>query len=261
MAASQTCRVPGAKCRVHSRVPSTAFRMLGLVPKAQCAWLLLVPRAMCRVRSMMPSALFVMALVFCGVPNAIAQAPEHPAPAPGPGHSAQGTSAEQHAESEDHGMFSGLLWPTVNFAILFGGLWWFLREPLANYLRDRHRSIRQDLVEAANVKAAAAAQLEELERKLQALPREIEALRTRGAEEIVAEERRIAAAAAAERERLLEQTRREIDVQLRLAKRELVEHAAGLSVQLAGDRLKQQITPDDQERLVDRYLEQVKGRP
>ena len=78
------------------------------------------------------------------------------------------------------------------------------------------------------MKAAAAAQLAEIERKLQALPGEIDALRTRGAEEIAAEEQRIAGQAAAERDRLLEQTRREIDLQLRLAKRELVEHAADL---------------------------------
>ena len=73
-------------------------------------------------------------------------------------------------------MFSGLLWPTVNFAILAGGLWWFLKDPVATYLRDRHTSIRKDLVEAASVKSTAAAQLDELDRKLKALPGEIDAL-------------------------------------------------------------------------------------
>jgi F-type H+-transporting ATPase subunit b len=157
-------------------------------------------------------------------------------------------------------MFSGLLWPTINFAILAGGLWWFLKDPASAYLRDRHTSIRQDLVEAAAMTTTAQAQLDELDRKLKALPGEIDALRTRGAEEIAAEEKRIAAQAASERDRLLEQARREIDVQLRLAKRDLVEHAATLSVQLAGDRLQQQMTSDDQQRLVDRYLTQVKPR-
>ena len=192
-------------------------------------------------------------LVLVGTATALAQAPEHQ-PAPGAEHA---PSAEEHAEGEDHGMLAGLLWPTVNFAILVGGLWWFLKEPVSNYLRDRHSAIRKDLVEAASVKAAAAAQLAEIDRKLQALPGEIDALRTRGAQEITAEEQRIALRAAAERERLLEQTRREIDVQLRLARRELVEHTAQLAVQLAGDRLQQQITPDDQNRLVDRYLDQM----
>ena len=169
-----------------------------------------------------------------------------------------GEHAVEGEHAEEHSVWAGLLWPTVNFAILVGGLWWFLRDPAAAYLRDRHMAIRRDLVEAANVKAAAAAQLEEIDRKLKALPGEIEALRTRGAEEIAAEEQRIAALAVAERDRLLEQTRREIALQLRLAKRELVEHAAELSVQLAGERIQKHITPADQTRLVDRYLEQVK---
>ncbi len=68
----------------------------------------------------------------------------------------------------------------------------------------------------------------------------------RGAEEISAEEQRIAAAAAADRERLLEQTRREIELQVRLAKKEILEHAADLSVQLATERIKKEVTPADQ---------------
>lgn len=164
---------------------------------------------------------------------------------------------EAHAEEEHHSALSGLLWPTVNFAILFGGLWWFFKQPFVMYLRDRHSAIRKDLVEAANVKAAAAAQLAEIDQKLAALPGEIEALRRRGSEEIAAEEQRIAAAAAAERDRLLEQTRREIALQLRLARRELVEHTADLAVHLAGDRLHRQISPDDHDHIVNRYLRQI----
>ncbi|SRR6266545_872076 len=190
-----------------------------------------------------------------------ALAQEHAQPKPADaGHVDAPATEYQRPEAEhagEHGMLSALLWPTVNFVILVGALWWFLKQPIAVYLTDRHQSIRKDLVEAANVRAAAAAQLAEIERKLQALPGELETLKRRGAEEIAAEEQRIAAVAAAERERMLEQTRREIDLQVRLAKRELVEHAANLSVQLARDRIEKTITPDDHERLVDRYLDQV----
>jgi F-type H+-transporting ATPase subunit b len=168
-------------------------------------------------------------------------------------------AAEEAHEGEEHGMLASLLWPTANFILLVGGLYWFLGPPIKSYLASRHESIRKDLVEAANVKAAAAAELAEIDRKLRALPGELEALKRRGAEEIAAEEQRISSMATAERDRLLEQTRREIELQLRLAKRELVEHAADLSVQLAGQRIEKSITPADQDRLVDRYLNQVKG--
>ena len=129
---------------------------------------------------------------------------------------------------------------------------------LKDYLANRSDSIRKDLVEAAELKTTATAQLAAIESKLQALPGEVNALRARGADEIKAEEQRIAAAAAAERERLLEQTRREIELQVRLAKQQILEHAADLSVQLATERIKKEVTPDDQARLVDRYLDQVK---
>jgi len=205
---------------------------------------------------------------FLLVGGTVASAQPHPSPSPEP--SAPGIAAQpaddhiedDHTAEGDHvSIWAGLLWPTANFAILVGGLWWFLNAPMSAYLRDRHGAIRRDLVEAANIKAAAAAQLAEVERKLQALPGEIDTLRQRGADEISAEEARIAALAAGERERLLEQTRREIDVQLRLAKRELVEHTADLAVQLAGDRIRRQITAADHDRLVDRYLDQVRERP
>lgn len=165
------------------------------------------------------------------------------------------------AEGEHASPFSGLLWPTANFIIMVGVLVYFLKTPFGAYLASRSGSIRKDLVDASAIKAAATAQLAALEQKLQALPGEIEALRARGADEIAAEEQRIAAAAAAERERLLEQTRHEIDLQLRLAKREILEHAAELSVQLATERLKTEITPADQAALVDRYINQVKAPP
>jgi F-type H+-transporting ATPase subunit b len=146
----------------------------------------------------------------------------------------------------------------LNFAILVGALTYFLRTPIATYLASRETQIRHDLVTAAEMRAAATAQLAEIEKKLQSLPAELEALRTQGAADLVAEQARIAQAAAAERERLIEQTRREIDMRLRVARRELTEHAAQLAIQVAEERIKRSITPDDQLRLVDRYAAQLR---
>ena len=145
----------------------------------------------------------------------------------------------------------------LNFAILVGALVYFLRTPIANYLASRSTQIRQDLVTASEMKATASAQLAEIDRKMQALPAELEALRRQGAEDVKAEQARITQAAADERTRLLEQTRREIDMRLRIARRELTEHAAQLAVQVAETRIRRTITPDDQIRLVDRYASQL----
>ncbi len=170
---------------------------------------------------------------------------------------------QEHAAEGGHdqsigGMVRGMAWPTANFIIFIGILYYFFNKPFTEYLSGRSATIRKDLVEAAELRNNANAQLAAIDQKLQALPGEVTALRARGADEIKAEEQRIATAAAADRERLLEQTRREIDLQVRLAKKEILEHAADLSVQLATERIRKEVTPDDQARLVDRYLDQVK---
>ena len=172
--------------------------------------------------------------------------------------------AQEHAAPE-HGapahsigdMAVALLWPLANFVIFCGVIYYFGNKVFTTYLADRSAAIRKDLVEAAALKSSANEQLAQIDQKLKALPGEIEALKKRGAEEIVAEEQRIAAAATADRDRLLEQTRREIELQVRLAKKEILEHAADLSVQLATERIKKEATPEDQARLVDQYLGQV----
>ena len=158
-------------------------------------------------------------------------------------------------------MILGMGWPVANFIIFVGVIYYFGNGPLKEYLATRSATIRKDLVEAAELKAAANAQLATIEQKLQALPGELTALRARGADDIVAEEKRIAAAAEADRERLLEQTRREIDLQVRLARKDILEHAANLSVQLATERIKKETTAADQDRLVDNYLLQVSQAP
>lgn len=172
---------------------------------------------------------------------------------------AQHAVAEGHTAERQH---EAGIWPLVakllNFAILAGVLVYFLRSPLGRYFGDRSDQIRSDLVRAAEMREQATSQLADIDRRLQALPQEITALRARGAEEVAAEEARIRDAAGAERHRLLEQTRREIDMQLRIARRELMREAAALAVGVAERRIARDITPEDQTRLVDRYLSQVR---
>jgi F-type H+-transporting ATPase subunit b len=200
-----------------------------------------------RVRATARLAVAVLFLASLSVSVAEAQPAEHPQPAEG-----------EHAAAEHEASITDLFWPVVNFAILCGVLYYLLRAPITGYLKDREATIRKDLVDAAAIKSAATAQLEEIDRKLKALPGEIDAARTRGQSEIAAEQQRISQQAAAERDRLLEQARRDLDVQVRLARRELTEHAADLALQLAADRITNETTPADHARLVDRYLDQVK---
>jgi F-type H+-transporting ATPase subunit b len=169
---------------------------------------------------------------------------------------ASGASGEgAHHEAEEHGgSVIDVVARLVNFGILAGTLVYFLRSPLRTYLVDRSTAIRTELITAVETKQAAAAQIAEIDRKMQALPGELDALRAQGTAEIAAEATRIQTAAAAERDRLLEQARREIDLQVKVAERDLLNRAADQAVGLAADRIKNTITDTDQQRLVDRYV-------
>jgi F-type H+-transporting ATPase subunit b len=178
-----------------------------------------------------------------------------------PGHAApvsEQAVSDGHTAEEEHGESVWAFWGRVfNFAALVGLLVYFLRSPFRSYLAERGTQIRTDLVTAAAMKEDASRQIAEIDAKLKQLPAELDNLRARGQREIAAEEARIRQAAAAERDRLLEQTRREIELQLRGVRRDLVTHAADLAVQVARERIRSHITTDDQRRLLDRYLEQV----
>jgi len=216
--------------------------------------------------------LLLLMILLVWAPPAFAQEPERPPTTAGEARPAETQAtpetraagepqeAVEHEEAADHE--EGLL-PVVarfvNFAILIGTLVYLLRSPLATYMNDRGTQIRSDLVNAAEMKRTAAAQLEEIDRRMKALPGELEALRVQGAQEIAAEAARIRTAAAAERDRLLEQARRDIDQHVKIAERELVSHAADLAVGVAAERIRKSITDDDQKRLADRYVQQLKG--
>jgi F-type H+-transporting ATPase subunit b len=182
-------------------------------------------------------------------PRLLAQAPE-----------AHAQDAEQAHESEGGGWLP-VVAKAFNFAVLAGVLVYFLKSPLLAYMDGRIKKVREDLVTAAETRETATRQLVEIDEKLKALPGEIERLKARGAEDLAAERARIEAAAEAERQRLLDHPRREIDMRVQVVRRELVEHAADLAVQVASARIKQTITPDDQARLVDRYASQLAGGP
>lgn len=163
--------------------------------------------------------------------------------------------AEEKAEANDS------WWPVIakffNFVVLIGILVYYLRSPIVGYLQGRRDTIRKDLVDAATLRTTAEKQLADVRAKLAQLPGELEALTRRGQEEVVAEAARMKDATARERTKLIDRTHREIETQSRLARRQLLDHTAELAMKLARERVERDITPADQDRLIDRYASGV----
>jgi F-type H+-transporting ATPase subunit b len=196
-----------------------------------------------------PALLYASDLSMAPAPTGVsttAQAPEKPV----------AQAAEQGKEATGGGWLA-VIAKAFNFALLVAVLVYFLKAPLITYLNGRITGVRQDLVAAAETRDAASRQLVEIQTRLKALPAEIDALKRRGAEDIAAERVRIEQASETERQRLIQHTAREIEMKFRVARRELIEHAADRAVQLASERVRRSITADDQARLLDRYAAQL----
>jgi F-type H+-transporting ATPase subunit b len=216
-------------------------------------------RALCRRLSLALMVAASLAALATPRPLAASAQPEQP------GHAATAESSHapqggEHA-AEAHGESTlAFIARIANFLILAGGLYYLLRSPVGKYLEARSQQIRSDLEHAAATRREAAERLAALETRLKALPGELEALKARGKEEMATEEARIRAVAEAERQRLVEQTRREVDRQVQLARRELTEHAADLAVGVARARLSRELTEAEHLKLIDRYASQVSTR-
>lgn len=169
------------------------------------------------------------------------------------------SDAGEAEAAETHDGWAPTIAKAVNFAALAGLLAYFLKSPIASHLRTRSETIRKDLVDAAALRQTAEEQLAGVRARLAALPADLEALRRRGEEELADERIRMADATAREKQHVIERTRREIDLQFRVARRRLLAHTAELSMRLARTRIERAITPEDQTRLIDRYAAEVQA--
>lgn len=146
---------------------------------------------------------------------------------------------------------------TVNFLILFGGLGFVLRKPLAALLRKLGHEVREAFRTAADAKAAAEGRHAEGEAKIAGLAGEI-ARMTKTAEEVAERERdRIAGLAAAESERLRKFAEQEIDEMTRAGLQELRTYAAGLATALARERIQARLTEAGQSVLIDDSIAKI----
>jgi F-type H+-transporting ATPase subunit b len=121
----------------------------------------------------------------------------------------------------------------LNFAVVFGVLFWAAKKYLPGAFRNRTASIQKAMEEARRASEDANRRLAEIELRLSKLGDEIKSLTATADREIAEEEGRVRAAAEEEAQRIVEAAGQEIDAAAKAARRDLTSYAADLAVSLA----------------------------
>ena len=169
------------------------------------------------------------------------------------------------ALASDEGKAAGGLWdllyPTVNFAILLAVLIYFGRKPIATFFADRRAQIQDELKRAAELRAEAEARYAKWQRRLVDLDTELEGIRSAVRERAEAERERLLADAAASAERIRADAQAAVEQELRRARAQLRDEASELAIELAGERLREQVSAADHDRIFDEFIERIDGAP
>lgn len=156
-------------------------------------------------------------------------------------------------------VFADLIYPALNLALLLGVLIYFGRKPVREFFRDRRAQIRADLETAAQLRTEAEDRCADLQRRLVNLDGEIESIRQLARERAESERTRILTDAEATAERIRADARAAIDQELRRARVQLREDASDLAIELAGERVREQITDSDRDRLLDEFIDRIES--
>jgi F-type H+-transporting ATPase subunit b len=186
-----------------------------------------------------------------------------------PAYGASGKEAAHGAEEASHGDEHGghgaeskpwMMTDTakvLNFSILAIGLFLVLRKPVSQALNDRIKGIKEELEELEGRKSEVEKQLNEYNTKLATLDEEADkviAEYVRQGEEAKA---RILKEAESAADKLEEQAKKNIENEFKQAKEQLQAEIVEKALVKAEEMVREKISPEDQERLVDEYLAKV----
>lgn len=142
----------------------------------------------------------------------------------------------------------------VNLFILFGAIYYVSRAPLKNFLENRRRTLQLEIREARESKERAESSLKEMQERMSRLQEELQELKAEAQRESELERRRLLADAERDAGKVVEAARREISGMTQAAVQELKDYAAELSVRLAEEKIRGEMTDEDNRRLVDRFV-------
>ena len=162
-----------------------------------------------------------------------------------------------HGEAAPKGWVATDTYRVMNFGVLFIALFFLLKKPVSNALNARITGIKEQLETLEAKKAEAEKQLTEYNERLSMLDKEAEELIQGYIKQGEEAKARIIEAAESTAGKLEEQAKRHIAHEFEAAKEQLQTEIMQKALVKAEEIIKTKINDEDQDRLVDEYLEKV----
>ncbi|MBW2466034.1 MAG: F0F1 ATP synthase subunit B [Deltaproteobacteria bacterium] len=171
--------------------------------------------------------------------------------ASGGGEGAHGGGSLSTAKLKD------LLWRVLNFTILLVVLVKVLTKPIANGLRARQQSIKEQFADLEERKAEADSTYQTYEKKLESIDQEIKDIIQSAVAQGEAEKERIIEEAKRAAEDIKRQAEMAIQQEMAEAKLKLREEVANQAVVMAEELIRKNLQEADQVKLIEDYLAKV----
>lgn len=152
------------------------------------------------------------------------------------------------------------LWRFVNLAIFIAAAFYLDRRfgrPLREALRSRREGIKRELKIAQAERDKAMAKLAEVEARLTRLDEEVLLIRQQATAEAEAERGRVERSTEIEMAKLRQQARGEIESTGKVARQQLREFAAEMSLKIAERHIRKDLRVEDDNRLITLNVEQI----
>lgn len=150
-------------------------------------------------------------------------------------------------------------WKFFNLAVFVALMVYLLKKPLSSAFQAKRETIRAELIRAEEAKQAALAQLTATESKMARLDQEAADISRKAEMEASAEKARIGEQTEFEIKRMREQASAEVERVSKQAKLNLRRFSAEESIRLAEEKIKQQINPENDARLVVANIKSIGG--
>lgn len=148
-------------------------------------------------------------------------------------------------------------WKTLNFAVLAIALFLLGRKPVKAFFSSRTKEIADEIRDLEQKKADAEKQLAEYQAKFKNLDQESKQIIEDYIKQGEKAKERIIAQAEAQAVKLEDMAKRNIEQEFKAARLQLQQDIAEIAIEKAEAVIRESISSDDQDKLVDDYLKKV----